>query len=208
MDKIAFLTVAVDDKRYIEQQDRLLKSIYKNHPDSTVFVWTNEYPYDSKSMRDSMYGFKVHAVNHARAQGYWKVIWVDTACILTGRMDPYFELCKRYGVVAVRDDNKLISHCHPKAWDWFGVEPNTDYHLVGGSVFVFDFHNPLCERIFYKWEKAEWNGIFGNSELQGHRHDESCMSLALYACGSEPVPYGDAYYNNVPQPLIIKDHFK
>lgn len=209
MDKIAFLTVAVDDPRYIEQQERLIQSIEKFHPEAKIFRWTNEYPPESKTMAESMYGFKVHAVNHARSQGYWKIVWLDTACILVDRVDDYFEMTNNYGVVAVEDANKLKQYCHPNAWEWFKEPVNDDWHLVGGSLFVFDFINYLCERIFRKWEQAEAAGMFGTSETRsGHRHDESCLSLALYTSGSRPVPYPDARYNDVPNPIVIKKHFK
>lgn len=209
MEQIAFLTVAVDDPRYIEQQKRLIESIEKFHPEAKIFKWTNEYPPESRSMAESMYGFKVHAVNYARSQGYWKIVWLDTACILVDRVDDYFEMIEEYGVIAAKDENKLRQYCHPIAWNWFKTVINDTYHLVGGSVFVFDFNNYLCERIFYKWAKAEEAGIFGDIKLRaGHRHDESCLSLALYTAGSKPVPYPECRYNDVPDAIIKKMHFK
>lgn len=209
MEQIAFLTVAVDDPRYIEQQKRLIQSIEKFHPEAKIFKWTNEYPPESRSMSESMYGFKVHAVNHARSQGYWKIVWLDTACVLVDRVDDYFELTNEYGVVAAEDANKLKQYCHPLAWNWFKTVINDTFHLVGGSLFVFDFNLPLCERIFYKWEQAEADGQFGTNETRaGHRHDESCLSLALYTSGSKPVPYSECRYNDVPNPILIKKHFK
>lgn len=209
MDKIAFLTLAVGDPRYIEQQARLIESIEKFHPEDIIFEWANDYPESSKPHNESMYGFKVHAVNYARSLGYWKIIWIDTACILVDRIDHLFELTDEYGIVAVEDENKLRPYCHPDAWNWFKQPVNNQWHLVGGSVFVFDFNNSLCERIFYKWEKSEEAGQFGdNYTRQGHRHDESCMSLALYSCGSKPVPCALCRYNELTNPSIIKKHFK
>lgn len=209
MEQIAFLTVAVGDPRYIEQQKRLVESIKLHHPDAKIFQWTNEYPPGSKPMGESMYGFKVHAVNYARSEGHWKIVWLDTACIVVQPIDHYFDLVDDYGLVVVADENKLINYCHPDAWDYFKAEPNNDWHLTAGSVFVFDFHSYLCERIFYKWEKAEEAGQFGHKDTrQGHRHDESCLSLALYTSGSRPVPCAITRYNEETNPSIIKKHFK
>lgn len=209
MDRIAFLTVAVGDPRYIEQQKRLIESIEKFHPEAKIFSWTNEYPPGSRFMNESMYGFKVHAVDHAGAHGYRKIIWLDTACILVQPIDHYFDLVDEYGLVVVADENKLINYCHPNAWEWFKATPNNDWHLTAGSVFVFDFNSSLCERIFYKWAEAEAAGQFGTKEIRsGHRHDESCLSLALYTSGSKPVPCALTRYNEQTNPSIIKKHFK
>lgn len=212
MDKIAFLSVAVHDQRYLDQQKRLLDSIKEFHPESGIFFWTNNYPAGSKSMGESMYGFKVHAVKRAMEHGYTKIIWIDTACILVDRLDPYFELVKQYGVVAAEDDNLLANYCGDECYQYFGVDREDSrgqkQHLVGGSIFVFDFDLPLCNDIFTKWGEAENQGIFGTWKTPAHRHDESCMSLALYQSGSRPTPYPDAYYNDVPNHLIIKKHFK
>ena len=209
MEQIAFLTVAIGDPRYIEQQKRLVESIKLHHPEAKIFQWTNEYPPGSQPMGESMYGFKVHAVNYARSKGYWKIVWLDTACILVQPIDHYFDLVDDYGLVVVADENKLINYCHPNAWKWFDAEPNKDWHLTAGSVFVFDFNNYLCERVFYKWEKAEQAGQFGHKDTrQGHRHDESCLSLALYTSGSKPVPCALTRYNEETNPSIIKMHFK
>jgi hypothetical protein len=209
MDKIAFLTLAVGDPRYIEQQNRLIESIKLYHPEARIYKWTNEYPEGSRPHDESMYGFKVHAVQHAICNGYTKIIWVDTACILVDRVDDLFELAKQYGVVAAEDANKLVQYCHPDAWKWFKEPVNNDYHLVGGSLFVFDFDNYLCEVIFDKWAQSELAGQFGTKDTRlGHRHDESCMALALYSAGSKPVPYPECRYDDVPDRIMVKKHFK
>lgn len=211
---IAFVSTAFGE-RYVEQLWRLKDSIEKFHPEAGFYYWTDRYPPLAKTHTESYYGFKVHAVNFAKELGYTKIIWLDTAMVLQDRMDWYFEnLTPHYGVVAVRDDNKLEKYCGQAAYDYFDIPRNNYHHLVGGSLFVFDFDMPLCSEIFDRWAAAERDGIFGSKhkdhkrEFKTHRHDESCMSLALYKSGSQPVPYGDARYNDVPDPLCTKHHFK
>lgn len=210
--QICFLSVAIDDPRYIVQQNRLLKSIKKFHPEAVCMFWTNSLPEGAKSMNESMYGFKVHAVKEALKQGYNKIIWLDTACYLVKKVTKYFDLVKDYGVVAVQDDNLLCNYCNWETYNYFGTtkvrSSDAQEHLVGGSVYVFDFELPLCRQVFEVWENAEYHGMFGTSSTLAHRHDESCMALSLYACGSKPVPYAEAYYNEVPKPIVKKMHFK
>lgn len=203
MDQIALVSVAFGDSRYLDQMQRLLNSIHIYEPNSAVFTWVNEMPSGAKSHTESYYGFKVHAINHARSLGYTKIIWFDPAVYLVSPLTEYWELVKQYGVIAAKDDNKLTKFTTDKQYEHF-ESTRLDYmHLVGGSVYVFDFELGLCNAIFNEWANAEATGLFHEG-----RNDESCMALALYACGSEPTPYDIARYNDVPDALVKKQHFK
>ena len=208
-EKVAILSLAVDDGRYIAQQERLNESIKKHLPECKVFNWTNSYPEGSSSHKESPYGFKVHAVNEARKQGFKKIIWVDTACIfVNGEIEYWFGLVKKYGVLAQADDNNLSKFVDPKCYKWFKKTEEQslkdDERLVGGSLYVFDFEVPLCVSVFAAWEAAEKHGQFAGSRK--HRHDETCMALALYMMGSQPQH--SMRYNCENNPIIIKKHFK
>lgn len=211
MKPIAFCSVAFGDQRYLDQQTRLIESIEKHHPESIGFHWANELPAGSPKFLDSLYGFKVHAVVHALNEGYDRILWLDPACFLLGRVDYLFDLCPAHGVVAVKDDNKLPSS--NTALEHFGYSRAdiADFHLVGGSVYAFHF--PYSKQVFRMWYDAERRGIFGSQyaaaseKLQGHRYDETCMALSLYKHGFEPVGPDKASYN-FEGAAIIKKHFK
>jgi hypothetical protein len=129
------------------------------------------------------------------------------------KVDYYFELGEP--VVAVRDDNKLNNYIGDRAKMWFSkpIIPH-QWHLVGGSLYVFDFDHKDTEQIFRWWYSCEKNGIFGSQKEQAsgkinkHRNDESCMAMALYCRGHKPTAYDIARYDKVPNPIITKDHFK
>ena len=87
MKPIAFLSVAFGDKRYKEQQERLIESINVHHPEAVGFHWTDELPIGSKPFLESLYGFKPHAVIHAINEGYDRIVFLDPACILLDRID-------------------------------------------------------------------------------------------------------------------------
>ena len=86
-------------------------------------------------------------------------------------------------------------------------------HLVGGSLYYFDFNQPKCQKIFDEWAESERRGIFGSmkeqcgEELQGHRSDETMMALFLYKHGSKPFT-GATRYNWEKGGVILKQHFK
>ena len=210
---IGFVSVAFGDRRYLEQQDRLRHSILSIYEDASLYFWHDQLPPGSKSFSASLYGFKPHAVDFAKHR-HKKVVFFDPACILMDRLDYYDELAKQYGVIAVQDDNKLSGFCYDKAIKWFGLTRNNiqDWHLVGGSVYYFDFEQTITWNIFEKWSEAERNGLFGSQQdqasgkLHGHRSDEAIMSLALYTSGSKPLAEDTRYRCNGC--IVDKKHFK
>jgi hypothetical protein len=208
MTDFIFLSVAFGEQ-YIEQQYRLTGSIMQIYPNASLTFWYDGYPYGSKTHHESLYGFKAHAVKSALSEGYKKIIWLDTACILQKPVDYWFTL--NQPVLAARDDNKLKGLVSDKALKHFGHEQCPEHlHLVGGSLYVFDFNHPDCENIFNTWAEAEQAGMFGpaGEKLGGHRHDESCMALALDAHGYGPVSCEELKYNSGSGSIILKQHFK
>lgn len=213
MTGFCFLSVAFGP-RYIEQQTRLHQSLQAIHPEAKHFAWTDTYPPGSRLHKESLYGFKPHAVQYALDQGYKRIIWVDTAIVLQQPVDYYWSLTDQFGVLAAKDDNALSKCISQRALDYYG-NPNIEgMHLVGGSLYVFDFNQPLCHRIFNRWLFAEEDGMFGSQQEQAsgqinkHRHDESCMAISLYKSGSQPIPCDVLMYNQDENSIVRKFHFK
>lgn len=200
-------SIAFGDVRYLAQLDRLRESVKVFHPETELFYWVDMMPPNAQSHNVSPYGFKVHAVNYCRLKGYKKIIFFDPAVYLVDKLFEYFEIVKTYGVVAAQDDNLLCNYCDDIAYNYFGVTREESreqkQHLVGGSIYAFDFDLPLCNEVFNKWEAAEKDGIF-----RVGRMDESAMSLSLYTSGSTPTGYDICRYDKVPNPLVVKSHFK
>lgn len=164
----AFVSVAFGDKRYIEQQQRLNHSIRQIYPDAPIYYWTDRMPPGSKSMNESLYGFKPWAVQAALDDGYYKIMFFDPAIVLTDNLDYYDSIVKDYGVLAAQDDNKLHRFCMDRAIEFFGWTRKDilDFHLVGGSFYYFDFSVPKCSQIFNSWKTAEERGYFGSQREQ------------------------------------------
>lgn len=195
----AICTLAFGDA-YIKQLHRLKASIRDIYPEVEVFSWINSLPEGAKPHKVSPYGFKVHAVNAARKQGYDRVLWFDTAMVMKKPVDYWFSLIPQYGIVAAKDDNKLSNHIDPLFC------PMPDWHLVGGSIYAFDFTVQKSRDVFFAWETFEKDGLFSGPPM--HRHDEAMMSMSLYLNGCEPVPYDVCRYNNGPESIAVKNHFK
>lgn len=210
-ERIAFVSVAFGDERYIQQQIRLIDSINKFYPDCAGFHWTNNMPDGSQPFLNSLYGFKVHAVLHAINEGYQKIIFLDPACYLNGPVDFYFPMCQKHGVIAIKDDNKLMASNTSLEYFGYTREQIKDIHLVGGSFYAFDMN--YSSKVFDMWYRSERSGVFGSQyeaaseKLQGHRYDETCMALSLHKNGFEPVAADVGSYN-FDGAIIQKKHFK
>jgi hypothetical protein len=214
MKDVCFVSVCFGDPRYYYQLDRLKASILCFYPEANFLFYRGEYPPNSRTFFESLYGFKPHAIKVAKDQGYKKVIWLDPAMILIDTIDDLM----KFEMMAVKDDNVLYDKVSNVCYKYFGLTQkevyDRDYHLVGGSIYTFDFEKESANQIFNRWLDAEKMRMFGSQteqaseQLQGHRMDEAVMALAMYEAGIEPTSPEDARYCWVENPMFIKKHFK
>lgn len=212
MKNFVFVSVAFGPA-YVEQQKRLRESILAIYPDANLMFWTDELPPGSKSMEESLYGFKVHAIDEARKK-YERVLWLDPAMILCDKVDVLFG----HSIVAVKDDNLLGNYISDKCCNEIGF-PKTIVlaekpNLVGGSLYYFDFRDMIALVIYSRWMIMEGRDLFGSQkeaaseQINSHRNDESCMALSMYINGVLPLPGPEIGYCVENNPVFIKRHFK
>lgn len=215
MNNIAVCAVSFGEK-YNWRMGRLKETLENTNPDVKLYSWVDRMPDGARPFNESMYGFKPHAIKIARDQGYKKIFWIDCTAVVQDKLDYYDQFTAEHkGVLAVQDDNKLTGFCSNSALSYIGKDRNylKDKHLVGGSLYYFDFNVPGCDEIFNRWMLSEKNGLFGSmveqcgERLQGHRSDETMMSLFLYEAGSKPFT-GATRYNWEKGGIIQKMHFK
>lgn len=213
MKDVCFVSVAFG-LQYLQQLDRLEKSIYKIYPEANTLFYREVMPPGAKPFLDSLYGFKPHAINEAKKQ-YKKIIWLDPAMILMGKVD---DLINQPTMIAVKDDTRLYNVVSDRCYSYFGLDAHyvdfKRWHLVGGSLYFFDFNRAKDNIIFDLWLQAEQAGIFGSQQeaaseqLQGHRYDEAVMALAMYMNKVEPVSPDKVRYCIEDNPMFRKLHFK
>lgn len=216
MKDVVFTTYSFGEL-YCYQQDRLRESILKIYPDANLRFWKDESgssegqpgrPTGARTFHDSMYGFKVHCVKNCLMEGFSKIIFLDAAIILEGKIDNILENAAEYGVLVCEERTELNgvisdvcrSYAHESDIDSEDID---NINLVGGSIYVFDFNVPVTARVFDMWYELEQVGMFGNEvddaqgRLQGHRKDETCMALALYKHGVSALPHDMLGYHNL-----------
>jgi len=204
-------------KEYLKQIARLEASIAAVQPELELLFWHENYPFPSRTHQESLYGFKVWCINVAKERGFKKIIWLDTACILQHPVDYYFK-DGMPPVIAIQDDNLLSNFIGDKALAYYGITDQymdeRELHLIGGSLYVFDFNYFQTNDVFKSWMAAEKANIFGSQAEQSsglinkHRHDESCLSMALFDSNIKPVSHEVGRYNTDENSIIIKKHFK
>ena len=196
--------------------DRLKVSMDKTNPTVPFFYYKDEYPKAAKPYNQSLYGFKPHLIEEMIDKGFTKIIYLDATMIVNGDLNWFHDAAIPYGgVLAVQDDNKLDRFVSNAALAGFGHtrEQAKSMHMVGGSFYYFDITQTKAFNVFAHWSGAEETGLFGSQKdesegkLQGHRHDEACMALALYKHGSKPFT-GDTQYNYSSGSILTKSHFK
>lgn len=214
MDDLAFCSYAFGSQ-YVQQQHRLKDSIKEIYPKAN-FVWYTgtDLPPGSKSFMDSLYGFKPHLVQEALNRGYKRVICLDPAMILTGKIDGFI----KYPMIAVKDDSVLHNVVSDKTLNYYRLTrleiKENEWHLVGGSFYYFDFYHQVAMNIFTTWLTSEKQGLFGSQQeaaseqLQGHRYDETLMALAMYFNGVEPLGADQVGYCLGEDSIWQKKHFK
>lgn len=227
--EIAFCSSAFG-KNYLPMLDRLIVSIHKTHPNSKLFIYRDQLPRNSKPHKDSMYGFKIHAIQEAVDAGYKKIVWLDSSCILVNDIRRVFQHCKTHGIVASNDANFVWTNCNDAALRHFGITreqaKQIGLHFAAGSYYVLDFDIPLCREVFETWKESERLGLFGKSTDRwedsggpsGHRHDETCFGLSLWKhnldyCTGEESGYCCCEYlpsdiPACPELIVTKRHFK
>lgn len=213
---------------YRDQQERLKQSIFKIYPNANLHFIAETEAIGKPKFARSMYGMKPHMINDCLRMGFKKIIFFDPAICLERPIDDWLELAAKHGILAAIDRTTLDRVCSDKCLKANNLTRDNvkDCHLVGGSMYIFDFNNPACNNAFRHWLAMEQDGLFGsqadqtNMKDQGHRCDETCMAIAMKFNNIDPMPHDVmryAYENPGTKqlhsaydsdPIVIKRHFK
>lgn len=212
---------------YYTQQVRLRESIVKLYPDATLHFKHEDEATGKPKFQQSLYGYKVQLVKECLEMGFKKIIYFDSAICLEKKVDYWFDLAKDLGVLTAVDRQTLNNVISDKCKKFSGLsdEELSKINLVGGSIYVFDFDNETCKRVFQRWQEMESLGLFGSQEdctngtLGNHRMDETCMALALNEYGLKGLghdvmryayehPETKQIHGQGYEPVCIKRHFK
>lgn len=175
---------------YAQGQERLRKIIAGL---GLPFIGLAEYPEGCPSHAEVQYAFKPATVAFARQCGYREIIWMDCSAVPTGPLDPIFEVMEEHGAFVSAN------------YGWLSKQWTTDecFQTMGMSrsqhgevphcatgVVGFNLDHPkglaICDSWYHYGLKTlafrgphKIDSVGKNPE--GHRHDQSVMSLLAWA---------------------------
>jgi hypothetical protein len=203
MEKVAFVTYA--DGGYVKPQQVLIRSIRRFYPDVAIFAFNSpaEIHPECPPHAISPYGFKVYAVEYARAKGYDVIIWLDSPNRLVRRIEPWLEEIATVGVYLQKDGWMCGQWANDKCLQYFGVTRDEAMQIpnIYACIYGFDFRHPVTETFFRKWKAACQAGMFygkgkntQKTESQderclGHRYDQTCAELIAHQMGLPLSPF-------------------
>jgi hypothetical protein len=190
---------------YLPYQKRLLASLDK-YWSGPRMIWTDELPKGSPPHQGAFYAFKLYAIKEAMEAGHEGIIWLDGGGYLTAPIEPLIEKIKLEGYYAVKSPELIYKWIGVKAMKYFGYTRETlkakaietDWRLIGGTPYGFDFSHDITKEFFSRWWSAMEAGMFSHepgdsSEFRGHRHDEAIASMLYGIMGMKASWFGEFY---------------
>jgi hypothetical protein len=165
---------------YPNGQARLLRSLNEHAPGVQFFGFNDYNTIDSPDHRSCPYGFKIHAIEYALAQGYRKILWVDASVWATGNMDHVWRILELHGVLLINSGFLVKDWTNDKALNYFKIvrKDAGNFLMPMGGFFGIDFSTSKGKDFFGRLKAAKNAGAFLGSWVD-HRHDMSSMGIIM-----------------------------
>ncbi len=179
----------------VRLQASLDKVGYRGH----VKIWANEFPPGSPTHHEIPYAFKAYALRWARRNGYRTAIWLDSSVWAQHNIDPIIDHIEDNGYIVfrnnpewntgqwatdsqleaygvTRDESFMIPHSNACS---FGIRFDSDQ---GQQIYNEYLANT---NLFYGSWTNEENQVSKDPRVLGSRHDQTVLSLIVWANGME-----------------------
>jgi hypothetical protein len=131
------------------------KALEKRFPWCTFRTFQfDDYPPHVR-VEAGMYAWKPQTLVCVADEFGEQIMWLDSATIFKGPLDPLIEIMERHGVVSLAGQSPIGRQCEPAVLDALGI-PLEVRHLperVSG-VIGFDLGFPVAREILFEW--ARW----------------------------------------------------
>jgi hypothetical protein len=193
-DKSGFAIVSFANGGYVDQQERLVDSVYRHSPTVPIFPFRTFEEMNSPHHKDHPYAFKVYAIETVRNLGYPVVAWCDSVLRLTKPIQGLLPEIHAVGVYLQEDGWTVAQWANDRALQYFGVSRDAadTISAIYACFMAYDFTVPVTQEFFRRWKQASIDGVFrGNwknengsesrdPRCKGHRHDQTCAELISY----------------------------
>lgn len=208
-----------DDGRYVKYARRLEESLRAHGYKGAFKCWTESFPPESPTHRETHYAFKVYAVKWALSQGHTSIAWLDSACHAIADVEPLWTRIESEGHYIITGGDVLGEWISDQALAYFKVtrDEAMTLKLTGGCVVGLDFTKPVARAFYDQWMQLAQTKLFISAHsayapdkmksllvsdhdeklivsedprVKGHRSDEACFALQMRQHGMSDVKLG------------------
>jgi hypothetical protein len=139
----------------------------------------------------SNYGWKPTALAEILEESALPVLWLDSACVVVGRLDPMLQHLARHGIwVPWAGRGRLAERTHPGTLRELEVEESIrSERFRAGGVCAFDPAHGGALELVRNWRALAWDPEVlapPGSSRDNHRYDQALLTILLSRSELDP----------------------
>ena len=206
---------------YAAGQARMVASLRAHGYRGETLLWRDALPPGCPTHENTPYAFKVWAIQHARAQGFQRVAWLDSSIVAVNSLDRIARWLATQSVfVPAYSDNMVGAWSSDAALQWLQIdrEQALGIHCLETGTAFFDFSQATACRVFDVWHQAALAGtpfqgshrndrgqVSADPRVLGHRHDQIVLSAAVWREGLPTYQWADAITRHAKRYRLRED---
>ena len=199
MNQTALITFATDN--YSNCRKRWLETMQQYKPDNVdMFCNTSYGEILSPTHQENPYAFKVSSFIWAKAKGYKKILWLDSAVYAVKSMQPLFDIIDSENYLMQYAGHLCGTWANDNCLQYFNLSRDEAMNMLmygNAGMLGLNFENDLASQFFAKWQQSMEHGAFKggwrndnheesqDERCKGHRHDMVCGSIIACRLGIE-----------------------
>lgn len=233
MQKTVIINFANNVGRYVQMQQRLLKSLEKVNYTGDVMFFNHEENIDGKcpyhksddpklhaAGRVVPYGFKAWAIKKAIEKGYENIIWMDAAVYPTKNINEFIQYIEDNGYIFFDNIGFSIGdYTSDSCLDKFNMSRGEafDSKMIMACLMGFNINSELAMEFINKYFEAandgvsyigSWHNVNGevssDMRVKGHRHDQSVASIIIKQMRLKIMNAQDTFFAYASHKGILK----
>lgn len=119
------------------------------------------------------------------------LLWLDSACVVTGSLDPIWRHLSQHGVWSpYGGGSRMDFRTHPGMLDYLKAgEPERSARFRSACSCAFDPSNPAALEVARRWRELAWDPqalLPAGCSNANHRYDQSLLTVLLVRSGLDP----------------------
>ena len=192
---------------YPTAQARMVASLRAHGYRGETLLWRDALPPGCPAHADTPYAFKLWAIQHARAQGFQRVAWLDSSIVAVNSLNRVAQWLSAHSLfVPAYRTNMVGTWASDAALQWLQMdrEQALRIHCLETGTAFFDFTQAAAVRVFDYWLQAARAGtpfqgshrndrgqVSADPRVLGHRHDQIVLSAAVWQEGLPTYQWAD-----------------